>query len=394
MARYQKGEINATTSLVLTLAADGNGSIRWMAGTDGGLLIGTAGGEYILREATSNDVLSADNVTVRPVARWGSASVPPIELDDAVIFVERGGRAVLEAAYSLERDGYAVSDLTVLAGHVTEPRVVQMAFQRKPFRVVWCVLSDGTLAGCTHDRSQNVYAWHRHAIAGTEARVESIAVIPGTDGRDELWLAVSRNIPARGTGRSWTVERLAHPVTGVAASAARQLDSFLVYSGTPATTITGLRHIRGETGRALADGVPIAAATVANVGGDGQFTVPAASKVCVGLPYTCELETLSLDVGAADGTSQGKTRRPTRLTLRVEASAWGEIGKRGGPWTRLRYRDPGASEPLVPDLFTGDIRSAWPGGYDRDCRLMVRQLDPVPLTVLGMMPQLDTQDGA
>jgi hypothetical protein len=46
----------------------------------------------------------------------------------------------------------------------------------------------------------------------------------------------------------------------------------------------------------------------------------------------------------------------------------------------------------APPLFTGDKLVAWPSGYETDARLYVTTTTPTPLTVVGMFPQIVTQD--
>ena len=42
--------------------------------------------------------------------------------------------------------------------------------------------------------------------------------------------------------------------------------------------------------------------------------------------------------------------------------------------------------------FTGDKLVEWPGSYDFDGYLIVKQEQPLPMTVLAIMPQVLTQD--
>jgi hypothetical protein len=45
-----------------------------------------------------------------------------------------------------------------------------------------------------------------------------------------------------------------------------------------------------------------------------------------------------------------------------------------------------------PPLFTGDQMVEWSGGYDFDGYLVVVQDQPLPLTLVAIMPQVHTQD--
>jgi hypothetical protein len=43
-------------------------------------------------------------------------------------------------------------------------------------------------------------------------------------------------------------------------------------------------------------------------------------------------------------------------------------------------------------LFTGDKKIEFPGGFDNDDRLYVRQNQALPLTVLALFPRMNTFD--
>jgi len=43
-------------------------------------------------------------------------------------------------------------------------------------------------------------------------------------------------------------------------------------------------------------------------------------------------------------------------------------------------------------LFTGDKDIEFPGGYDEDDRLYVRQTQPLPMSVLALFPRMNTFD--
>ena len=56
--------------------------------------------------------------------------------------------------------------MTLLAEHVTEGGITEMAYQQEPDSVLWCVRSDGYLLGFTYARSEEVVGWHRHKLGG------------------------------------------------------------------------------------------------------------------------------------------------------------------------------------------------------------------------------------
>ena len=83
--------------------------------------------------------------------------------------------------------------MSLLARHLARDGLGDIAYQQEPWSIVWAIGGDGGLRGLTYLREQDVVGWHRHSIAGAEARVLAMAVIAGTR-QDELWLAVERRI--------------------------------------------------------------------------------------------------------------------------------------------------------------------------------------------------------
>ena len=53
----------------------------------------------------------------------------------------------------------------------------------------------------------------------------------------------------------------------------------------------------------------------------------------------------------------------------------------------------GAAAPFAPQIFTGDKEVEFRGDYDTDGFMIVRQTQPLPLTILSLYPRLVTNDG-
>ena len=395
------GTVVSDNGLAFTLNANNVNAVRWILDDEKALMAGTVGGEWPLRPSNLNEALDAENP---PQAKrstvFGSADVAPVKAGNAILFVQRAQRKLLEQAFFFEDDGFRSADLTELAEHITDGGIVEIAYQKEPDSIIWAVRTDGTLLGMTYRREQDVVGWHAHVLggvsdaAGTPAKVESVAVIPATDGsRDELWLVVQRYVNG---GVKRYVEYMEQPLPESGA----QEDAFYVDSGltgtfgSPSTTVSELAHLEGETVQILADG----ASHPDKVVSGGQVTLDrAATKVQAGLGYDqiSQLQTLNLEAGAADGTAQGKTKRITRCTFRFHRS----LGVKAGPDTdlldplpELMFRDPSTPMGTPDPLYTGDSTVPWPGGYDGEARITVVPEGPFPCTVIGMFPQVITQD--
>ena len=371
---------------VYTIATDQVNTIRWMrAGKV--LSVGTAGGEFIVSQGDNNSPISPTNTRVVRQTTFGSAQVTPPQVGNSVLFLQRASRKVREYVYQFETDAYTAPDLAILSEHITEGGVVEMAYQQEPDSVVWMVRSDGVLLGMTYERAQDVVGWHRHIIGGTGAAVESVAVIPSEDGtRDDLWAVIKRTINGA-TVRYVEFMTAGLPEGSTDTTNAQFLDSMLTYNGGSVTTLEGLDHLEGETVSILADGATHPDKTVSN----GSITLNrSASKAQVGLAYTSTLKTMRIEAGAADGTAQGKKKRIARINYRLYKTLGVKHGPSSSRLDIIPFRSSADSQDAAPALFTGDKEVEFPRGWDKDAYITMVQDQPLPLTVLAIMPELNT----
>ncbi len=189
---------NAVTD---TLSADTVNNLFWIADDEKGLLTGTRGGEWITRPSDAGAVVTPSNVQSKRSTAYGSANIQATRAGRAMLFIQKAKRKLRELAYIFEDDGFRAPDLTLVAEHVSRTGIVEMAYQPEPSSLLWCVLTDGTLICLVYDRDQKVVGWSRHVVGGTsdagttQAKVESVAVIPNPDDTaDELYVVVKRYI--------------------------------------------------------------------------------------------------------------------------------------------------------------------------------------------------------
>jgi len=380
------GTVLDDSGFVYTIATDQVNTIRWMrAGKV--LSVGTAGGEFIVSQGDNNSPLSPTNTRVVRQTTFGSAQVTPPQVGNSVLFLQRASRKVREYVYQFESDAYTAPDLAILAEHITEGGVTEMAYQQEPDSVVWMVRSDGVLLGMTYERAQDVIGWHRHIIGGTDAKAKSVAVIPSENGaRDDLWCIVSRTINGA------TVQYVEFMTAGLdegqtTTTNATFLDSMLTYNGGAVQTLQGLDHLEGETVSILADGATHPDKTVSS----GSITLDrSATKAHVGLSYTSTVQTMRIEAGAADGTAQGKKKRISRINYRLYKTLGVKHGPDASRLDIIPFRSSADEQDQAPALFTGDKEVEFPRGWDKDGYITLVQDQPLPLTVLAIMPELNT----
>ena len=378
-------------AIVYTIASNQVNAIRFLTATRT-LIIGTAGGEFAVNGAGVGEAITPTNILINKQSNHGAANVDGIAVGNATLFLQRAKRKIRELAYNFDVDGYTAPDLTILAEHITESGIIQMAYQEEPNSIVWCVRTDGQLLGFTYQREQQVTAWHRHILGGSfgsgNAVCESVEVLPTDDSEYQVWVIVKRTI--NGVTKRY-VEYLHNlDFDETDDTSFNYLDSQLAYDGSATTTISGLDHLEGEEVSILADGATHPNKTVSS----GAITLDRSStKVKVGLPYVSLLQTMRIDAGAQNGTSQSKTKRIYEITARLYESIGIEIGPDLDNMERIPFRSSANLMDSGVNVFTGDKDVEFRGNYETDGFIFVRQNQPLPLTILSLYPKLQTNDG-
>jgi len=381
--------------------------VQWMTPDEKALFIGTAEGEWPLRPSTQSEAISPTNVSAKQSTSYGSKNTHAIKAGKSVLFINKSGRKLRRMAFDWEADGFNSPNVTRLAEHISKGSTVagsglkELAWQQEPYPYVWAVRNDGTLLSLLYDQDEKIMGWSRHTLGGySDAAktlppvVESVAVIPAADGsRDEVWMVVQRYI--NGSSVRYIEYMTKMWEKDDAAEDGIYGDCALTYNGVATTSITGLTHLLGETVSVLADG---ASHPDKLVSATGTITLDrSASVVQVAQGYNSDWQLLRQDVGAADGTAQGKTQRPHRVIFRFDDTGPIKVGptfnESGlGKLTDIPLRkstDPtGAPVPLL----SGDKAVEWEADYTSDTYICGRWDSMLPGTLLAVMPQLHTQD--
>jgi len=486
------GTIADDDAIIYTIASNQVNAIRFMTATRT-LIIGTAGGEFAVSGGGADNAITPTNILIKKQSNHGAANVDAIAVGNATLFLQRARRKIRELAYNFDVDGYVAPDMTILAEHITEGGLTQVAYQQEPNQIIYATREDGELVGLTYQREQQVTAWHRHIFGGrfgiatltvsdyaniangtkltltkSDGTTVDFTSTTGTAGTNEFKTETNNNTTATNlktainahadftatvSSAVVTITETAHEATGyltiksfdstrlTATSEGKAmvdsvaviptddkeyqtyvivkrtingatkryveylneldfdetdntsfnfLDSALSYSGSAATNISGLAHLEGQVVAILADGSTHPNKTVSS----GAITLDRSAKnVKVGLAYTSLLQTMRLDAGSQDGTSQGKTKRIYDITVRMYESIGIEVGPNLSDMERIPFRSSAnlMDEGIPP--FTGDKEIEFRGNYETDGFIYVRQTQPLPFTILSLYPRLVTNDG-
>jgi len=486
------GTIADDDAIIYTIASNQVNAIRFMTSTRT-LIIGTAGGEFAVSGGGSDSAITPTNILIKKQSNHGAANIDAISVGNATLFLQRARRKIRELAFNFDVDGYVAPDMTILAEHITEGGLTQVAYQQEPNQIIYATREDGELVGLTYQREQQVTAWHRHIFGGRfgiatitvsdyanivnktkitltksdgttvdfnsttgtagtnefktetsnnttatnlknainahanftatvssavvtitetaheatgyltiksfdktrltatsegKAVVESVAVIPTDDKEYQTYVIVKRTI--NGSTRRYVEYLNELDFDETDNTSFNFLDSALSYSGSAVTNLSGLSHLEGQVVSILADGATHPNKTVSS----GAVTLDRSAKdVKIGLAFTSLLQTMRLDAGSQDGTSQGKTKRIYDITVRMFETIGIEVGPNLDDMERIPFRTSAnlMDEGIPP--FTGDKEVEFRGNYETDGFIFVRQTQPLPFTILSLYPRLVTNDG-
>lgn len=370
-----------------TIASESLNKIAWIS-ENTTMLVGTNAAIRTIGPNTQTGAFGPANIIQRRETNYGASEVLPVRIGAVGVYSGYYRQDVREIAYSFQDDGYVSQDLSLLSEHVPRAGVKQLCFAQNPDGIVWAAKDDGTWAGMTYERDQDVIAFHTHIPGGSfgdgAAQVMSVGTIP-TGTRDEMWAIVKRTINGS------TVQYVERLSLGLAASSPKEdatfLDSFLSYSGAATGTLSGLSHLEGQAVQVWGDGAYLGQYTVASgaITLNNAYTV---TKACVGLPYTSIMETLSPEMGAAGGTAQTRMGSISDIYLRLFRSLGGSVGGTGDPQETLVFRTTTDAMDTSPPLFTGDKQVHVEIGWNTGKRIRVEHSAPAPFQLLGMIYEL------
>lgn len=387
---FQRG-VEDDDSYAHSLAADQQNEIQWML-SQKQLLIGTAGGEWVMASSKDETPITPTNVRARRHSSHGSEYLAATLVNEATLFVQRGARKLREMVFSFEADGYVTQDLTMLAEHITDGGIVETAYQQQRDAILWAVTGDGKLIGMTYERGQKVAGWARHV---TDGDIGSVAVLTTPGEEDEVWVAVNRTTSET---EHWQIERF-KPDQFRAQVAAELDELFFVDSGVraeavseafPITGVTGISHLNGMEVEVIADGSVLARRTVSGgaINLDHTGDPEDALVIVTGLPYTSTIEPMAMEIGMQNGTSVGRDKRVHEVAIYFHQSAACEFGATlTGNFDVMTFRKVGDPLGTPPELYTGLETRKLGDKHDPEASLVIRQRNPMPLSVLAIIPK-------
>lgn len=327
----------------------------------------------------NSDAITPSSMSVRPQSYVGANNVQPLVVGSSMIYAQERGGHLRECGYSYEAGGYITNDVCLRAPHLFDNlTIVDMAYAKAPYPVVFALSSNGKLIALTYVPEQQVGAF---STIETNGEFKSCCIVSEGD-EDVLYVTVSRII--NGVARCF-VERM-HERQYTKLEDCMYLDCSGTYRGEPKTEISGLTWLEGETVSILADGSVEPRQKVVN----GKITLNQASSIVhVGLAYNADVQTLPVALALQDGSyGSGHRKNVTEMHFRIVNSS----GVKAGPSFDKLTEYPARGIELAgspPSPTTGEISLSVNGKWTKDGQICVRQGNPLPLRIISMTTVLE-----
>lgn len=428
--------------------------IQWGKGVER-LLIGSEGSEISVRSSSFDEPLTRTNFNLKDASSYGSAAMDAVAVDKDIIFVAGDNKSVFRVAQQNGID-YSSLPLTDFAPDIAKEGFAQLAVQRRPDTRVHARRTGGTVGMLLFYPEEDVRCWVDIETPGADGEIEDVLVMPD-DEEDRVYYTVKRTINGSTVRyfEKWALEDQCSSYTtvynGVSTTSITDLeyddgtvvtvrdsdgvkienltvsnnaitlstaatycritpsvlrlgDSFLIYSGSAASTITGLSHLEGEDVVVFADGMAlrdsdgdIATFTVSS----GSITLTDAGssvsveEACVGLAYTARFRGTKMAYAAALGTALTQLKRITQIAP-IAVNLHNKGVRYGPDFTNLDDMPSVVEgETIGPDMIFSDydIQSVtFPGETGTDERFCLEARAPRPAVMTGAVAGMKTDE--
>lgn len=355
-----------------------------------GLIAFTSKSAWQIYGQSAGQAPTAIDITAQEQAYNGTNDVPPLVINDSIVYVQAKGSSVRHLNYNFYTNVYTGTDIAVLSSHLFfGKQIVDWCWAEEPFKTAWVIRNDGIALSLAFVREQELIGWGQHQTNGLFKSTASV-IEPANNSAtyiDVPYFVVQRTINGQ------TVQFIERMADRFYENYIQPwcVDAGLRYNGTPVTTLFGFEHLANTDVVGLADGVPFEA----TISASGTLTFADAKIfVTAGLAYTPDLQTLAIDTG--NPTIQSKDKKIPAVTLRVQETLGLEIGSDFDhlvPMKDLVQGNVGSmSNEVVTDLVTGDARTILDSRYTVPGQYCIRQTKPWPATILGVIPEIEVGD--
>lgn len=395
LEQFGKGQQDSD-AMAFTVASGRFEKIQWMQSFQGSIVCGTFAGEYLINGGGGAVVsgtsapITPSNVNVLLQSTYGSSGTQPVTTQNDLIYVQRAKKTLYQFTFNIYQSSYASKNLNLWNEDITEQSVKEMCYAESPFYSVYLTDLAGNFFGLVYEKMNEVWGWYRMPTGlDSGDSVISVTTIPtlapGTNS-DEIWLVTQRFINGVLT---YNIELFDSSINLDCAS--HNLFPVAV------TQVGNLGYLQGRTVQIVVDNQVLPQQIV---DGTGIIHFPpgfSGLDVQVGIGYDSKFVMLRPEYSAGGQTIQGLLKGWNKIFVRVLNTLGLTINQKPLPFRRAG--DQPVSEEGFPDLdapvlgqavtwYTGDVK-VLKLGADRDGKISLEQMQPLPATILALYGELE-----
>lgn len=363
---FDDSELLATSSIGIFVNTNNSNVVEDILGSQTFIVFTSSG--VVTMPFIDDSAITPSNIAFNQQSRDGIGEVRGIIFDNAVIYIDRGGKIVWSMRYDVQRAGYIFKDISIISQFLFDAPV-GMATYRNPDidqgNYLMVVNADGDLVILQSIAEENVQGW---TLGITDGEFRHI-----TSSQNGMYFIVERVI---NSVTEFYLEKLSFDVL---------TDSTSVQTlGAPGTTITGLGHLEGKTVKVIGDGFNMQDRIVST----GQIVVEKEiTDVEVGLNYIPDIVPMPLSINTQLGNNYYFNKRIKTLWVDYYESLGIYIDDFEIP--TLKMNTPGFG--VVTPPRTGFYKHTMMVGWEPQTEIHIKQLEPHPMLIrgLGFLVEID-----
>lgn len=363
---FDDSELLATSSIGVFINTNNSNVVEDILGSQTFIVFTSSG--VVTMPFIEDSAITPTNIAFNQQARNGIGGVRAIIFDNAVVYIDRGGKIVWSMRYDVQRAGYVFKDISIVSQFLFDAPIA-MATYRNPDidqgNYLMVVNAGGDLAILQSIDEENVQGWTLNITDGQFRHI--------TGSQNDMYFIVERVI---NSVTEFYLEKLSFDVLTDSAS--------VQTLGAPATTITGLGHLEGETVKVNGDGFNMQDAVVTG----GQIVVEkAVTDVKVGLNYIPDIVPMPLSINTQVGNNYYFNKRIKTLWVDFYESLGIYIDDFEIPTLKMNTPGFGVVTPPRTGVFEHTLMKGW----DPQVEIHIKQLEPHPMLIrgLGFLVEID-----
>ncbi len=362
-----------------TLASSTIDEIQW-AVSFGDLLIGTAGAEYkVSGNNGTGSPITAKEVLISTQSYFGSTKIPPIIIGNSVLHAQKYNAKIRDLYYSLEKDGYAGNDLTLLTPDLFgKYSLKQWCFQQNPNSTLFCIREDGKCFSLTYLKEQEIFGWAEHE---TEGKFISLCTISGKQ-HDIVVFLIERIIDGR---KKLCLEYLSSPFDQYTMlEQACFLDSSVSFSFDEVQSRVAIpEHLKNAEIKMLVNGSMNEVYKIED--GHYVFENVHVKDIVLGLPYESLLSMMPINADTEQGSTLGLQRSYSQCLIKLHRSIGGKFGFSDDFSKMYDFKLSPKFYNNAYELYSGEYSFNFDHPLSSEVNLYIGKDDALPLEILSLV---------